>query len=59
MACSTSDSLAIRTSWNVLGPEDPAGCAGVIGFGVTPDGAVYAYRYLSFPQDLYLVEGLH
>jgi hypothetical protein len=27
-------------------------------FSVTPDGAAYAYCYLRFLQDLYLVEGL-
>ena len=47
-----------RTAWKTLQPDDPAGFAGVIGFDVTPDGAAYAYRYLRFLQDLYVVEGL-
>jgi hypothetical protein len=47
-----------RIPWKTLQPDDPAGFAGVIGFGVTPNGAAYAYRYLRFLQNLYVVEGL-
>jgi len=47
-----------RIPWRTLQPEDPAGFVGVLGFAVTPDGAAYAYRYLRFLQDLYLVETL-
>jgi hypothetical protein len=47
-----------RLPWKTLQPEDPAGLVGVQGFDVTPDGAAYAYRYLRFLQDLYVVEGL-
>lgn len=47
-----------RIPWKTLQPDDPAGFVGVIGFAVTPDGSAYAYRYLRFLQDLYVVENL-
>jgi hypothetical protein len=47
-----------RIPWRTLQPEDPAGFVGAMSFAVTPDGAAYAYRYLRFLQDLYLVETL-
>jgi hypothetical protein len=47
-----------RLPWKTLQPEDPAGLVGVQGFDVTPDGAAYAYRYLRFLQNLYVIEGL-
>jgi len=47
-----------RIPWRVLQPDDPAGFVGVLGIAVTPEGAAYAYRYLRFLQNLYVVEGV-
>src|SRR5262249_21278392 len=45
-----------RTPWKTLLPEDPAGVAENWAPWVTPDGRAYAYCYLRFFQDLYLVD---
>jgi hypothetical protein len=47
-----------RIPWKTLLPEDAAGVVNTEGFSVTPDGSAYAYIYLRFFQDLYLIEGV-
>jgi hypothetical protein len=47
-----------RTPWKTLVPDDPAGVVAVGDFSVTADGGAYAYTYLRFFQDLYLIEGV-
>ena len=47
-----------RLHWKTLLPDDPAGVVSVGDFSVTPDGSAYAYTYLRFFQDLYLIEGV-
>ncbi len=47
-----------QTLWREVEPVDRTGVAGVVKALVTPDGSAYAYSYLQFRSDLYLVKGL-
>jgi Tol biopolymer transport system component len=47
-----------RELWRELRPADPAGALAVTSVALTPDASSYAYSYVRFPADLYLVEGI-
>jgi eukaryotic-like serine/threonine-protein kinase len=47
-----------RVAWRTLLPDDPAGVLGIEALSVTADGSAYAYSYVRFLQDLYMVEGI-
>jgi eukaryotic-like serine/threonine-protein kinase len=44
--------------WKDLSPPDTAGVTNAGALAVTPDGKFYAYSYIRFLADLYVVEGL-
>jgi hypothetical protein len=45
-------------AWKTISPEDTAGAFGVPSIRITPDGKVYAYTFVRFLDDLFLVKGL-
>ncbi|HXM75155.1 MAG TPA: hypothetical protein VN971_00080, partial [Thermoanaerobaculia bacterium] len=47
-----------RELWKDLSPPDTAGVTNAGGLTVTRDGKFYAYSYIRFLADLYVVEGL-
>jgi eukaryotic-like serine/threonine-protein kinase len=47
-----------KEAWKTIAPEDPAGVFGTTNIRITPDGKAYAYTFLRFLDDLFLVKGL-
>jgi Tol biopolymer transport system component len=47
-----------RELWKELIPADPAGVVAIHEVLITPDASAYAYGYVRWLSDLYLVEGL-
>jgi eukaryotic-like serine/threonine-protein kinase len=47
-----------KEAWKTIAPEDTAGAFGIPDIRITPDGKAYAYTFIRFLDDLYLVTGI-
>ena len=47
-----------QEAWKTISPEDTAGAFGIPNIRITPDGKAYAYTFVRYLDDLFLVKGL-